>query len=189
MFIYQYLEINNHAALSHALKNYIETKTDVLQQKIPWKFLNHVSLLDSIPELEIFFMEKKLKIIMAAAVYRKPYSQGGIHIDTSKFCRVLWPIVNCKGSKTKFYKFDIDKFQPGSGIDGDRNLSLISGSTLEYLDEFELILPVIFNPKIPHGVYCNPVLNQPRVSVTFGFDRDPKDVFVLERPGDSNLRL
>jgi len=189
MFIYQHLEIENHEVISNSIKNYIENKTNTLEEKLPWKFLDIASLLEDVPELNTVFEIWNLQIIMAAAIYRRPYSQGGIHIDSSHFYRVVWPVINCQGSKTKFFKPDLKKFKPGSGKEGDQNLSLISGNKLEFLGEFELISPVIFNPKIPHGVYCDPLSNEHRVSVTFGFDRDPRHVFCMERSGESNLRL
>jgi hypothetical protein len=173
MFIYQYLKIKNHEYISLLIKDYIENKTTILDEKLSWKYLDIDSLLSTIPELNIEFNKWNLKILVAAAVYRKPYSQWGIHIDSSNFYRVLWPVMNCQGSKTKFYKLEIEKFKPGQGKDGDRNLSLIPGNTLEFLDEFELNEPVIFNPQIPHGIFCNPKIPDPRVSLTLGFNRNP----------------
>lgn len=178
MFIYKYLEIDNHREISSLIEKYILDKTDVLNKKLFWKFLDVNSLVSAIPEIQDVFSVYNLKITTAAAIYRKPFSQGGIHVDSSEFYRVLFPVSNCQGSKTKFFKFEQHKFRPGSGVDGDKNLSLIPGFDLEFIDEFELSKPVLFNPKIPHGVYCNLKSKQPRISLTLGFDRDPKKYLV-----------
>ena len=176
MYIYKYFEIENFHSIQSKIKEYILEKTDVMQKKIFWKFLDTESLLKLVPELSLYFEKFDLKITTSAAIFRHPYSNGGIHVDTSNFYRVLLPILNCQGSKTKFFKFDEYKFRSGKGVDGDRNLSLIPGQRLEYIEEFELSRPVIFNPKIPHGVYCNPFCSSPRVSLTLGFDKDPKNI-------------
>jgi hypothetical protein len=177
MYIYKYFEIENFHSIQSKIKEYILEKTDVMQRKIFWRFLDTESLLKSVPELSLYFQKFDLRITTTAAIYRRPYSQGGIHIDTSEFFRVLIPVLNCQGSRTKFFELDSSKFQEGGGVDGDRNLTLIPGQRLNFIDEFELSKPVIFNPKIPHGVYCNLKSNEPRVSLTLGFDKDPKNIF------------
>lgn len=176
MYLFKYLKIDNHKTISESIKNFLAIKTTVLEEKLHWKFLQVRSLAEHVPEIQSIFDQWNLQIVTAAAIYRNPYSHGGIHIDSSHYYRILWPISNCGGSYTKFFEEDRTKFISGQGKDGDKNLSLIPGQTLKFLDQFELIQPVVFNPKIPHGIYCNPMLNQPRVSVTFGFDRDPKDL-------------
>jgi len=176
MFIYNYIEIENHKNISEDIKKYIIEETDVMLLKWPWKFVNVERLLESVPQLEKIFREFDLKIITAAAIYRPPYSQGGIHIDTSEFYRVLWPVINCETSTTKFFKYEPEKFREGSGRDGDKNLTALSDVNLEFLDEFNLSKPVIFNPKIPHGVYCDPNLNESRISLTLGFNKNPRYV-------------
>jgi hypothetical protein len=176
MYIYKYFEIENFHSIQSKIKEYILEKTDVMQRKIFWKFLDTEDLVKSIPELKSYFEKFDLKITTSAAIFRQPYSQGGIHVDTSEFFRVLIPVLNCQGSRTKFFKFENDKFKSGGGIDGDQNLSLRPGQQLEFLDEFELSKPIVFNPKIPHGVYCNLELAEPRISLTLGFDKDPKNI-------------
>jgi hypothetical protein len=176
MFIYKYLKIDDHKRISTLIKNYIETTTTVLEEQLHWKFLNVDPLLEQVPEIKSVFEYWNLRIITAAVIYRNPYSQGGIHIDSSNYYRVLWPVSNCDRSYTKFFEEEPSKFIPGSGKDGDKNLSLIPGQSLKFLDQFELTEPVLFNPKIPHGVYCDPFCDQPRISITFGFDRNPKDI-------------
>ena len=176
MFVYQYLNIENHQAISESIKKYLIDHTSVFEEKLMWKFLDVNQLISHVPEIEKIFSAFDLKISIAAAVYRKPFSQGGIHIDTSEFYRVLFPVMNCQGSKTKFFEYDETKFRAGGGGDGDKNLTLIQGQQLKFLDEFELSRPVIFNPKIPHGVYSNPVCKEPRVSITFGFNKDPRNI-------------
>jgi hypothetical protein len=180
MFIYQYLQIENYIEISESIKYYLKNHTSVLTEKLLWKFLEVDPLLNAVPQLDKVFKKYDLEIVMAAVVYRQPHSQGGIHIDSSTFFRVLWPVMNCSGSKTKFFKYDSKKFIPRKGIDGDKNLSVIPGEKLDFLDEFELNKPVIFDPSIPHGVYCNPNFEEPRVSITFGFNVDPKHIMLNE---------
>ena len=176
MYIYRYFDIDNLDLIQHQVKEYILHNTDVTEKKIFWKFLDTESLLRSVPELSLHFKKFDLRITTAAAIYRQPRSQGGIHVDTSDFFRVLVPVLNCQGSRTKFFEFDDSKFRAGGGVDGDRNLTLIPGQHLNFIDEFELSKPVIFNPKIPHGVYCDPLCSGPRISLTLGFDKDPKNI-------------
>jgi hypothetical protein len=176
MLFYRYIDIENFDKIQEEITKFLFTKTTVLKEKLPWKFINVSELSKENPTLIDYFRNLGLDVNVAAAVYRRPYSQGGIHVDTSMFWRVLLPVLNCQGSRTKFFEFDSSKFKQGSGWDGDRNLSLIPGHHLKFLDEFELARPVIFNPKIPHGVYCNSKLNGPRISLTLGFDKDPKNI-------------
>lgn len=176
MLFYRYIDIENFDKIQEEIIKFLFDKTTVLKEKLPWKFIDISELSKENPTLVNYFKNLELDIDVAAAVYRRPYSQGGIHVDTSIFWRVLLPVLNCEGSKTKFFKFDPNKFRPGQGPDKDKNLSLIPGETLDFLEELELNKPVIFDPQIPHGVYCNPNLREPRISLTLGFKTDPKDI-------------
>jgi hypothetical protein len=179
MFFYKYIDIENYDLIQSEMKKFIFSKTSVIEDKLPWKFIDTFQLSKEIPVLCDFFKTRGLELDIAAAVYRRPYSQGGIHVDTSLFWRALLPVINCEGSKTKFFKFDPSKFKSGQGPDKDKNLSLIPGETLDFLGELELNKPIIFDPQIPHGVYCNPDLREPRISLTLGFKQDPKSIFKL----------
>jgi hypothetical protein len=124
-----------------------------------------------VPELQ----EECFKIIpapitMVAIVYRNPGKEWGVHIDTGLYDhRLLWPVKNCQGSYTRFFDLNGNAAITRLGGEGDLYTEIRSDYPLLEIDAVELTAPIIFNTRIPHGVFTNPKCAEPRLSATIGF--------------------
>jgi hypothetical protein len=112
----------------------------------------------------------------------------GLHADTlDPYVRLLWPIKNCTGSKTKFYAVphaylaqDVPEYDPNAR--GGSFWPTVDRDWRQ-IDEIELTAPVVFDASVPHEVCMAPagILDQSwpdlpatgcRLSLTVGFDRE-----------------
>ena len=104
--IYKFLDVDNFQAIGDQMYEFVANHTDILKPVEPVFFtdidveytLYHVPLLKDFLNQQ-FLTPTKLSIIVAPAK-SKPY----LHVDTEDtFVRILWPVKNCAGSRTKFY--------------------------------------------------------------------------------------
>jgi hypothetical protein len=175
MIPFKFISVEQQQLISDKLYDYVIHHTDILKNAWQWNTLKKDDVLKFVPELAAELRKIiDADITMIAIVYRKPNEQGGIHIDNGRATRVLWPVRNCAGSYTKFFDLNgngvIEKF----GKEGDRFLDIGKTFPLKEIAAVELTSPVVFDSGIPHGVYTNPILDEPRLTATIAFNKDIK---------------
>jgi len=169
------IELTNWEELSKKVDNYIQT-TDILQKKYSWNTIDSKEILDKIPMLKTMFLEFDLKVKTIAVIFRSPLSSGGVHVDSGIGVRALIPIKNCRGSYTKFFDVDKSKIQLTTGAAGDMYHHIPESAIISEIASVETITPIMFDPQVPHGVWTNPNLYSPRLTLTIGFNRSPREL-------------
>jgi hypothetical protein len=186
---YRKLDYQNYQQIIEKLNTYAELKTDIMRnpvrstikrQSLIWRIrVNLDDILSDIPELVDLLNHYGIKPKRAAFIQTEPNTQGEIHIDGNLLTRILFPVRNCIGSKTKF--FDIPKsFWDDNGYGGYDEVkkefyySAYKGNVNDFrvVDEFELDRPVIFDTSISHGVFTDPAIIEPRISFTIISNND-----------------
>ena len=174
--VYKFLAVDNFHAIGNQVYNYVVNHTDILKPQEPVFFtdtdVQHT--LEHTPLLSDFLNQRslvptKFSIIVAPADM-DPY----LHVDTKDaFVRILWPVRNCKGSRTKFYDIPrkylkLSRLPDGGVIYYD----IIKQHNWKQVDEFELSSPMVFDASVAHAVHPAPDATGHRISFTMGFDRD-----------------
>ena len=181
MKLYKFLKVDNQELISDKLYNYVINHTDILETKYDWNTLNLKEVLTYVPELateSAKLVNSSIKMI--SIIYRNPSEGGKIHIDQglAKY-RLLWPVKNCQGSFTKFYDINGNKIYEKVNPNGNKFLTIEELYPFTEIGSLELTQPVIFNSKIPHGVYTNPMFTEPRLSATIGFGIYPIENYLI----------
>lgn len=169
------IELTNWEELSDRVENYVQT-TDILQKRYSWNTIDSTEILDKIPMLETMFSVYNLKVKTVAVIFRSPFAKGGVHIDSGTGVRALIPIKNCQGSYTKFFEVDRSKMQLATGAAGDRYYYIPEDAIKKEIGSVETTTPIVFDPQVPHGVWTNPKSYYPRLTLTIGFDRSPREL-------------
>jgi hypothetical protein len=169
------IELTDWEEISTRFDNYIQT-TDILQKKYSWNTINYAEVLDKIPMLGTIFSRYNLTVNFVAVVHRSPFARGGIHIDNGTGIRALIPIRNCQGSYTKFFDVDKSKMQLQIGATGDQYHYIPATAVKTEIASVETITPIVFDPQVPHGVWTNPNCCGPRLTLTIGFTRSPREL-------------
>ena len=175
MKCYQPIEIPNCKIISEKVYNFV-IDTDIIKNQFSWNTINLNMLFKSVEELETSFDHLNLKIKTIAVIFRSPLSRGGVHIDSGIDVRALIPIKNCQGSYTKFFNVDKSKIQLKTGAAGDQYYHIPEGAIISEIASVETITPIVFDPQVPHGVWTNPNLYSPRLTLTIGFNRSPREL-------------
>ena len=172
--VYQPIVIDNFQQISEKLYQYVVHHTDILTKKLPWNQLVKDDVLRAVPELqdELDAMIP-LEIEMIVIFYTPPKFAGGVHVDIGDFeYRFLMPVYNCAGSYTKFfdlngnnvvmkYSNEKEKIDPYYAIEEKNPLIEIAS--------VETINPMLIRVKTPHGIYNNPLSDEPRLTCTIAF--------------------
>ena len=169
------IELTDWEDLSSKVDNYIQT-TDILQKKYNWNAINSIEILDKIPMLKTIFSVYDLKVRTVAIILRSPLSRGRIHIDQRVGVRALVPIKNCQGSYTKFFDVDKSKIQIEIGDNGVQYYHIPDSAVIAEIASVETITPIVFDPQVPHGIWTNPTCHSPRLTLTVGFNRSPREL-------------
>jgi hypothetical protein len=164
---YQYLDISNHKVISNQIYNFLITNYNI-EKFIFWNPIDFKKLLTSVIDLHHALDTLKLSVKSIAIIKTK--GNGNIHVDYNDINlggpRLLWPIKNCVGSETRF--FDVkSEWLETVFLKNNIAFNKINNSLpLNQIDKFELNRPVIFNPQVAHGIYCNPIYTEDRISMT-----------------------
>lgn len=172
--IYKFFTVKNQEELSGKIYNYLKDHTDVFTKKLSWLNIDIKNLIEHIPEFE-----EAMKVVtdspisFASVIYKAPGHDGGEHIDYSRAVRVLFPIKNCQGSYTKFFDLNGNSVRDvrtdvATWIEIDRKFPL------KEIASVELTQPIVFDSGVPHGVFTNPLCNDPRLTITVGFVHEPR---------------
>jgi hypothetical protein len=179
MIPFKHISVENQQLISDKLYDYVINHTHILKMAWLWNTLKKNDVLKFVPELAVELRKIiDADIRMISIIYRKPNHQGGIHIDFGGATRVLWPVRNCAGSYTKFFDLNGNEVIEKKGQEGDRFLDIVPTFPLTEIAAVELTSPIVFDSGIPHGVYTNPTLHEPRLTVTISFSKDIK--YLLE---------
>jgi hypothetical protein len=130
------------------------------------------------PKIDLGFERYGIVCNFAVAFVMKTSQDTPIHVDDYPRgdTRINIPILNTKGTITKFYtggKFK-EIINPITKI---RFLANTNKSTIKVADMVQINQPTIIRVNEPHSVsmYLN---ESPRITLSLGFDKDP--VFLLE---------
>jgi hypothetical protein len=175
--IYKFLDIPNHSLISDKVYDYILNNTDIITGNAIWNWTNQTAVLEAVPELKIAIDNLQLEIERISIIKANPKTNIRIHIDYDKEPRALWPIKNCQGSFTKFFKVDPANIIERRGVKNDIYYLVLKPEIAEQLDSLELLSPVIFKPCVAHGVWTNPMYNEPRLTMTIKFKNSTDHVF------------
>jgi hypothetical protein len=177
--IWKYLDVPNHQEISDEVYQYIADHTDVLLGKNYLVDQPIYQMLNACPLLSNFLISrdltpKRLAIIVCLnedIIPRHRDTDGADPDSMDPHVRILWPVKNCQGSKTQIWKAPVGAGE--SAIDSNGVLyTELKDQECEFVEEFELSSPVLFDASCIHSVQPNANLSGPRVSFTIGFDRD-----------------
>lgn len=175
--IYKFIDIPNYQLISDKMYDYIVNKTDILSGEAIWNWIDKEQVLNSIPELTEAMTDIGLEIERISVIKTEPKTNIRIHIDYDKEPRMLWPIKNCVGSFTNFFKVDAVNIVEKRGVKNDIYYLILHPELAEQIDSLELVSPVIFTPWIAHGVWSNQKYNEPRLTMTIKFKNSTDHVF------------
>ena len=102
------------------------------------------------------------------------YQSSGIHIDVNPRPRINFPLHNYIGTAvTNFY--ELANLQKTSKKDGGVEYWDLAYDYATIIDSYELTQPVLFDPRIPHSVVFNKVLDNknPRLALSIFFVDPP----------------
>jgi hypothetical protein len=181
MKLYKKLPIDNYQIIADKLYDYVINHTDILEKQYDWNQLKLAELQQYVPELaEACYKLIDCPIAMAAIIYRAAGEGGKIHIDQGLAdYRLLMPVRNCQGSYTKFYDINGNEVKEILNPNGNKFLTIERKNPFIEIDCLELTEPVVFNSKVAHGVYTNPNLTEPRLSITIGFGTYPIQNYLM----------
>jgi len=175
--VYKFYDVDNHQAISDEVYNYVVNHSDILTARTPI-FFNDVaihSMLTHTPMLVDFLQKSSLVPDKIAVVVVAPDAKVTLHVDTvDPYVRLLWPVKNCTGARTKFYDVPRECLKLEHNILGSTSLyyTITEQRKWASLGEIELTQPVVFDASVAHTVYPAPRATEHRISFTMGFDRD-----------------
>jgi hypothetical protein len=168
---FKLLKIPEHNIISDKLYEYTVNNTSVLESKSAWNTLDYKQVLDFIPELKSVALNFNLEINMISII--KLSATAILHIDYSRDVRFLWPVKNCQGSSTKFYKLNGSRLRVLQDHNGTAFIDISNPEMCILTDELELLEPVVFNSAVPHKVFIDEQNTGIRLSATIGFLNPP----------------
>jgi hypothetical protein len=172
MLCFKKIEIDHWETISDQVYKFV-LDTDILDKKHSWNHLDVDVFLKKIPQLVDSFDQHGLQISTAAIIYRRPFYQGGVHIDSGTGIRALIPVKNYHGSYTKFFEVKKNNYNVVQGKEQDKFVEIPNSAIIKEIASVESTTPFVFDPKIPHGVFTNPRCVFPRLTLTVGFSRSP----------------
>ena len=172
---FKHISVENQQIISDKLYDYVLRYTNILNNEWSWNTLKKDHVLKFVPEM-ITECKKIIDadITMVAIVFARPKRTVGIHIDSgnSERFRLLWPIRNCTGSYTKFFDLNGNEIIEKIGKEGDKFFTIGDKFPLIEIGAAELTTPIVFDSRIPHGVFTNPMCLGARLTATIGFAKD-----------------
>ena len=175
--VYKFYDVENHQAVSNEVYNFVVNHSNILTPSRPVYF-NDVSIpgmLTHTPMLVDFLQQSSLVPEKIAVVVVAPGAKSELHVDTiDPYVRILWPVKNCAGARTKFYdipkEFLVLNSEPAASTNTYYDIS--EQRDWPVLEEVELIQPIVFDASVAHAVHPAPDATENRISFTIGFDKD-----------------
>ena len=138
--IYKFLNINNHQAISDEVYKYIVDHTDALLCKNYFNDQPIHHMLSYCPLLVEFLDGRHLIPQRLATIVCANKDDVVMHKDSdgvNSYIRILWPIRNCQGSKTKIWKVPDGAGKLASDTNGILYTEFPKDQERELIDEFE----------------------------------------------------
>ncbi len=149
------------------LYDYVKTHTDILQQQHVVNVVTNIDdVMQHVPELVEFFAEHKVTPKFGVVFYAKPDKTFPPHIDSGKIKRFLFPVFNCQGTRTEFYRVSSNDTVLITLENGRQYYDVKITPPYDVLDWFELNQPVVLDTSLPHGVSRDCSTDLPRISFT-----------------------
>ena len=186
MEYYKTLELGNFEEYGKDfLKYYNENTTNFIPKNSFWNplkpecmnhcltnnpvFAENIACFGEIKQLAILILHKQ--------------SDYSLHIDADfqrgVLARLNIPLLNCKGSHTAFFDYDLcKKFEHHIGKSATTVWNSMLRDKLKPVAEIELLQPTILKTSTPHTVYCN-TCEFPRIALTISFENDIVNRLVL----------
>jgi len=172
--IYRFIDVDNHVQISNEVYEYIVAHTQVLDLANVFVDQPIDHMLSCCPLLAEFLSRHSLVPQRLATIVCAKSADIEMHKDNdgqAPYVRILWPIRNCQGSKTKIWLVP----ENAGTVMLDSNGIVYTGFSADQkrlqIDEFELSQPVLFNASCAHSVHPAPGSTETRISFTMGFDR------------------
>jgi hypothetical protein len=180
---YKFLNVKDHHIISEQMFAFVRDHSGLLVLDPQfWTDLDVEAVLDHVPALKKLLERNSLTPKQIAVIIVDPAPDAIIHTDTLEpYVRILWPVKNCEGSKTKFYNIPRSflRIEPP----GNHSTNIGFYPTVEHdwrvIGEVELTSPIVFDSSTAHDVHCAPRLyaipvhtDWFRITFTVGFDRD-----------------
>lgn len=173
--IYQFIDVNNYKEISNEVYSYIVAHTKVLELEHVFVDQDIDHMLSRCPLLAEFLHKYNLAPKRLATVVCAGSADIEMHRDndgTRPYVRILWPVQNCQGSKTKIWAVPKDAGTVMLDTNGIVYTGFPGDQKRIQIDEFELSQPVLFNASCAHSVHPAAGSTDIRISFTMGFDRD-----------------
>lgn len=179
---YKFLTVKDHYKISEQMFAYIHTQSDclVLNPRF-YTDLDLNTVLHHVPSLKKLLKRNSLTPKKISVIIVDPDKPPHIHADTLQpYVRMLWPVKNCAGSRTKFYHIPNDFMQEVTSFAHatDTYFTPTAERDWRFIDEVELTGPIVFDASIAHSVHCAPrPYTVPvhtdwfRITFTIGFDQ------------------
>jgi len=166
---YKHLDIPDHELISEGLYRYIKDRTDFLQSDNKfWHWADVNDVLEHNIELNKYIDSLNLAVSFISIIIVDHNVPEVPHIDESTDCRILWPVVNCHTSETRFYTADNALLTDGQ-LAGNTNYKYIPDiKDCVIIDKLKLTQPAVFNPGIIHSVHLSDTV-VPWISIAIGF--------------------
>lgn len=148
------------------LHDYVKTHTDILTKEHSVNVIDIGHVIQHVPDLTEFFAQHGVTPRVGFFLYSKPNETLLPHVDHGKPKRFLFPVFNCQGSVTEFYKAADDEIVLATLRNGNKFYTVNITPPYTVLDQFELTQPVVLDTGIPHGVFRDRSTNLPRISFT-----------------------
>lgn len=161
-----YLPWNKTDIAAAKLHDYVKTHTDILVREHTVNVIDIGDVIQHVPELVDFFAQHSVTPRSGFFLYSKPSEPLPPHVDYGKPKRFLFPVFNCQGSITEFYKAADDEIVLATLRNGDKFYNVKIAPPYTILEQFELTQPVVIDTGIPHGVSRNCSNDACRISFT-----------------------
>lgn len=180
---YKFLNVKDHHVISEQMFAFVRDHSGLLVLDPQfWTDLDVKTVLNHVPALKKILERNSLLPKQIAVIIVDPNVDGIIHTDTVEpYVRLLWPVKNCEGSRTKFYYIPRSflKVEPPCKDSTSIACYPTVNRNWRMIGEVELISPIVFDGSTAHSVHCAPrPKDMPvstdcfRISFTIGFDRD-----------------
>jgi len=181
MKYYKKIEIDFYDEIINDTLNYLKNhKPDIYNREInaTYYILDLAEFKKFCPKIDLAFARYGIVCDFAVAFVMKTNGDSPLHIDNYARgdARINLPILNTKGTHTRFYTGGIFReiINPITKIPA---LSLKAPAGLKRVDSVEIDQATVIRVNEPHDISMD-MFNSPRITLSLGFDKDP--VFLLE---------
>ena len=172
---FKHIDLPGWEQVADAVLKWTAEQTDFLSNK-KYRGLIDIDtrrMIKEVPELEQLFKSAGFNIVNISYFLRNDYilSMPHSHVGND-LSRINIPILNCKGTATKFYKGSISN----NLIHNQQGLplhSLLSFNDAIEIASCEISVPTVLSVKTLHAVIVPPASALPRIMLSVRVDPDP----------------